>query len=104
MTFGEWLDATMTRRRLTNYGLAPMAGVDKSTISRIRRGERDPGISVARRLVEALRETYTLGTPPPVYLPATRDEMAAKRLSFSVRPVMTTAISIGSGPAGRGVR
>lgn len=53
-TFGEWLDAQLRARKLTQRQLARKSGVDHSTISRLVRGARVPSWSTADRLVRSL--------------------------------------------------
>lgn len=52
--FRLWLTDTLRRRRMSQQELARRCGIDRSTITRILNGERDPSLHTALRLVDAL--------------------------------------------------
>lgn len=52
--FAEWLDRQLRVRRLSQRQVAIRSGLDKSTISRLLRGDRAPTLRTATMLVEAL--------------------------------------------------
>lgn len=61
--FSRWMETAMQRRGLSGRHLAWRSGVDHSTISRLRRGQRLPTLGTALRLarvlgVESLMEAF----------------------------------------------
>jgi len=82
--FRAWLDDGMRARRLTQRGLARLAGIDHSTISRLLRGDRSP----EHRTVVALR--VVLGPEPA---PRDRKPDPAEMLKRALRsdPTLTDA-------------
>jgi transcriptional regulator with XRE-family HTH domain len=52
--FGEWLDVTMSNKRMMGRTLAEAAGVHDSAVSRWRSGAGVPGAETLARIAEAL--------------------------------------------------
>jgi len=81
--FGEWLNAQLQARKLTQRQLAQKSGVDHSTISRLIRGVRVPSLRTANLLAHGLgvavgldgRDRHGLGSTE---LPAARVEYALR--------------------------
>jgi len=55
VTFGEWLAGELERHRIGIRNLARWAGLDHATVSRIARGDREPSLATAVRIVLAVR-------------------------------------------------
>ncbi|MGI8657223.1 MAG: helix-turn-helix domain-containing protein [Candidatus Limnocylindria bacterium] len=62
--FAGWLTDSMKARRMSGRMVAMRSGIDHSTISRLRRSQRDPQLSTAIALI-ALLETATSGDGDP---------------------------------------
>lgn len=60
--FRAWMAARMLERRLSHAQLALRCGVDRSTITRLVRGERRPTLDVAVAIIIVLDDAY-LPTP-----------------------------------------
>jgi transcriptional regulator with XRE-family HTH domain len=55
--FREWLRRQLRSRRMSLRQLAAHSGVSASTVSRVVRGDRQPSLQTALRLVRVLRAT-----------------------------------------------
>ena len=55
--FREWLRRQLRSRRMSLRQLAAHSGVSASTVSRVVRGDRQPSLQTALRLVRVLRST-----------------------------------------------
>jgi transcriptional regulator with XRE-family HTH domain len=53
--FGRAVRAERIRQGLSQEGLAELAGVDRTYISGLERGRRNPALSTVERIAEALR-------------------------------------------------
>jgi len=81
--FGQWLNAQLQARKLTQRQLAQKSGVDHSTISRLIRGVRVPSLRTANLLAHGLGmavgldrlDRQGLGSPE---FPAARVEYALR--------------------------
>jgi len=54
VTYGNWLAAEISRRRISQRSLAARCGVDHSTISRIVSDNVDPNMSTALRIARVV--------------------------------------------------
>lgn len=68
--FGEWLDVTMSNKRIMGRALAEAAGVHESAVSRWRSGTATPPMEAIEKMadileVEALRLAVTAGILSP---------------------------------------
>ena len=54
--FNEWLRAQLKAKKMSQRQLAQQSGVDHSTISRLRPGDRTPSLGTATKLAPGLRE------------------------------------------------
>ena len=54
--FNEWLRAQLKAKKMSQRQLAQQSGVDRSTISRLIRGDRMPSLGTATKLARGLRE------------------------------------------------
>lgn len=53
-SFADWMASAMRTRGLSRYRVAELAGVDRSTITRLLAGDRSPTLDTATRIVEAI--------------------------------------------------
>lgn len=58
----ELLKAEMDKRGLNKLQLAEISGVDPSAIVRILNGDREPGIKIAAKIVNAMKLKPTVAT------------------------------------------
>lgn len=54
----EKLKELMHQQNYNNYNFAPLVGVDRSYISKIRNGHRQPGRDVAYQIAKVLKVDY----------------------------------------------
>jgi len=73
--FREWLRREMTSRRLSQRGLAHLAGIDHSAISRILAG-REPTLRTAHKLMDAMNGEHPLESAARRVEAALRDDPA----------------------------
>jgi len=108
--FSDWLAQQLKAQRMSHGQLAHLSGVDKSTISRLVRGERTPSLGTATKLSRGLRtrwdEAETLNdpglpTPFPNRHPTARVEHALRSdellNEMQVQQVMQRYLALRSG-------
>lgn len=54
LTFGDFIKTARLRKSMTQHEVAALAQVEQAYLSKVERGLRDPSLSIALRLCDAL--------------------------------------------------
>ncbi|MBW7651340.1 MULTISPECIES: helix-turn-helix transcriptional regulator [unclassified Anoxybacillus] len=56
----EWLKNKRLSKELTQKEIAKLVGISRSTYAMIEKGERNPSVSVAKRIADVLKFDWTI--------------------------------------------
>ena len=55
LTFGDFIRTARLAKNLTQHEVAALANVEQAYLSKVERGEREPSLSIALRICDALK-------------------------------------------------